>query len=725
MKMEIKNCGFLIRGEKYCLHILYYQDNIIRFAYTKGDETPCSTVAVVTNPVEGSYHFKNGQFHLGRFRVEVNEETLAVNIYDCNGDKLSEDFSIHPEQPQIKKKLLWEKGIYGNGEKYRWLNHLGTATVNFNSDVLFHHPIHHPQVFEMHTSIPFYIGLAPDRTYGLFFDNSYKTEFDFGKTEPELVSLKASGGNLDYYFFYGATIADIVSAYSQLTGKPPMPDIRYLGFQQSRYSYQDQDELLSVAENLRRYEIPCDILYLDIHYMDQYKVFTISNERFADFKSVIGKLKEMGFAVVVIINPGVKAEESYTVYEEGLEKDYFIKMPDGNLYAGEVWPKPAVFPDFLRAEVREWWGKFHQELLEAGVDGVWNDMNEPSNFSLPSGTLPDEAIHYNDYDEKLTHAEAHNVYGLFQTMATREGLNKFDSSKRHFVLTRAAFAGSQRYAALWTGDNSSVWEHLESSIPMIINLGLSGYPFAGADVGGYRGDCSGELLIRWTQLGAFIPFFRNHSEIGTAHQEPWHYSESALRIIREYIRLRYRFLTYLYNLIRNSALTGVPAVRPLFYHYQEDQETYNINDQFLMGEGLMVCPVTRPGVEHRMVYLPEGDWYNFWNNQQYTGSRYMVAEAPLKELPLFVKAGTILPLNEVGRNSVDCMDGKLELRCYTGEKGFCRLFFDDGISNGYKNGNYSELEITLSTDLHKPKVSINVIKDNYPVPEIIYKIIGS
>jgi len=724
MKIVLKNCGFLIRGEKYCLHILSYQDNVIRFAYTEGDKTPCSTVAVVTNPVEGHYHFANGQFYLGKFRVEVNEETLAVTIYDCNGEKLSEDFSVQPEQPQIKKKLLWEKGIYGNGEKYSWLNHLGTATSNYNSDVLFHHPIQHPQVFEMHTSIPFYIGVAPDRAYGLYFDNSYKTEFDFGKTEPELVSLKASGGNLDYYFFYGETIADIVCAYSQLTGKLPMPDIRYLGFQQSRYSYHDQDELLSVAENLRRYEIPCDILYLDIHYMEAYKVFTVSRKRFADFKTMIGKLKDMGFSLVVIINPGVKAEKGYKVFDEGIENNYFVKMPGGKLFIGEVWPKPAVFPDFLRAEVREWWGNFHRELLEAGVDGIWNDMNEPSNFSLPSGTLPDVAVHDNDYDKELTHAEAHNIYGLFQTMATREGLNKFDSSKRHFVLTRAAFTGSQRYAALWTGDNSSVWEHLESSIPMIINLGLSGFSFAGADVGGYRGDCSAELLIRWTQLGAFIPFFRNHSETGTAHQEPWSYSESALKITREYIRLRYRLLTYLYNLIRNSALTGAPAVRPLFYHYQKDQNTYDINDQFLMGEGLMVCPVIRPGVEHRMVYLPEGRWYNFWNNRQYSGSRYLIAEAPLKELPLFVKAGTILPLNEVGRNSLDCMDKKLELRCYAGEKGFCRLFFDDGVSTEYRNGDYSELEITISADLRKPEVSLNIIKNNYPIPEINYEIIG-
>ncbi|MBW6462666.1 MAG: glycoside hydrolase family 31 protein [Bacillota bacterium] len=724
MNTEITKYGFLFRGDNYCLHILYYQDNIMRLVYSATEEVPNSTDAVLASPVEVASWIENDRYNLGLFSVEVDDRTLAVKIFDQNGAKINEDLQVEPDQPQIRKKLLWEKGIYGNGEKYSWLNHLANATVNYNSDVLFHNPIQHPQVQEMHTSIPFYLGVAPGRAYGLYFDNSFRTEFDFGKTSFDLISLKAEGGILDYYFIYGSTAAEVVSAYSYLTGKPPMPDIRYLGFQQSRYSYQDQNELLAVAENLRHHQIPCDILYLDIHYMEAYKVFTVSRERFANFKATIGKLKNMGFGVVVIINPGVKAERGYRVFDEGIKNNYFVYMPAGKEYIGEVWPKPAVFPDFLRVEVREWWGEFHRELLDAGVEGIWNDMNEPSNFSLSSGTLPDEAVHRTDSGKELSHAEVHNMYGFYHTMATRKALDKIEPSKRHFVLTRAAFAGSQRYAALWTGDNSSIWEHLESSIPMILNLGLSGYSFAGADVGGYRGDCTEELLVRWTQLGAFLPFFRNHSEIGTAYQEPWNYSEKVLDITRYYISLRYRFLTYIYNLMRNCSLTGEPAVRPLFYHYQEDKKTYNINDQFLLGEGLMICPVIRPGIEQRAVYLPGGDWYDFWTDKKYSGGAYIIADAPLDKLPLYVKAGTILPFNQCGKNSIESLDSELELRCYSGQEGFCRLFFDDGISTDYKKGNYSEIEISLKADLRNPDLNIEIIRNIYPLPKINCKLIG-
>jgi alpha-glucosidase len=707
--------GFLVSAGKYYLHIIHYGDNVVRFAYSDSEDLPVSTAAVDARPLKTECEFEDGYFRLGQLRLAVDEESLTVRIYDQDLFLLSEDLEIEPDLPRLKKKLLWEKGFYGNGEKYCWLNHLGMATANYNSDVLFHNPIQHAQVSEMHTAIPFYLGIAPGRAYGLYFDNTFRTEFDFAKTDPESVSLRAEGGKLDYYFIAGASAADVVIAYGMLTGKMPMPPKKYLAYQQSRYSYENQAEILAVAENLKRYAIPCDILYLDIHYMDGYKVFTTSSERFPAFRETITLLNDMGYAVVVIINPGVKAEAGYRVYEEGLKKGYYVTAANGEIFVGEVWPKPAVFPDFLRSEVRKWWGEFHRELLACGVDGIWNDMNEPANFTLPGGTLPADAVHHDDSGRALSHAEAHNLYGFFHTRATREALEGLAPEKRHFVLTRAAFAGSQRYAALWTGDNSSIWEHLEISIPMILNLGLSGFSFVGADVGGYRGDCGGELLIRWTQLGAFLPFFRNHSEIGTAHQEPWAYPDHILSIVRDYICLRYRFLTYYYNLMRKSATTGEPTVRPLFYHYQHDMQTYNISDQFLLGSGVLVCPVVRPGVNCRQVYLPEGLWYDYWTGEKHSGGVHVMASAPLERLPLFIKAGTILPVDEIG--------GRLTLHCYPGEESCCRLYFDDGYSNDYKKGCFSEIEVTMSADPQQPEVNISVISNNYPLPEIDYLII--
>jgi alpha-glucosidase len=723
MNYRKNDFGFLITGPKCNLQLIHYGPGILRLAYCFNEDFPCSTAAIRLSPLETGSEYKNGYFLLGQFKVAVDEGSLAVKIYDHNDALLSEDLSLQPEVPELLKKVLWEKGFYGNGEKYAWVNHLGTANINYNSDVLFHHPLHHAQVTAMHTAIPFYLGVAPGKAYGIYFDNSFRTELDFAGKDPGVVSFKAAGGSLDYFFLVGPSVADVVGQYGQLTGKPPLPPKKYLGYQQSRYSYKSEEETLSVAKNLLSHNIPCDVLYLDIHYTDSFKVFTTSPERFPAFRDMISKLKSMGFAVVVIINPGVKVEAGYAVYEEGLKNDSFIRTADGELFAGEVWPKPAVFPDFLRSEVRKWWGEFHRELLDCGVDGIWNDMNEPANFSLPTGTLPEDALHRDDSGRVLLHAEAHNLYGLYQTMATREALENLAPGKRHFVLTRASFAGGQRYSAIWTGDNSSIWEHLEISIPMVLNLGLSGFSFAGADVGGYRGDCSGELMARWTQLGAFLPFFRNHSEIDTAYQEPWVYSDEIMSIIRDYICLRYRFLTYYYNLMRESALTGAPAVRPLFYHYQHDLLTYNISDQFLLGQGVLVCPVVRPGLNSRQVYLPVGLWYDYWSGEKLEGGRYIIAEAPLNRLPLYVKAGTILPVDENEITSpAQPAEERLTLHCYPGEAGKCRLYFDDGCSNNYTKGLYSEVEVTMTADLQQPVITVVVLKENYPLPEIKIKV---
>ncbi len=711
--------GYLVAGEQYNLHVLFYDEGVARFAYSTENKVPDPTAAVIAGPAEIKVSVDGYCLTTDRMTIRINPDNLTVSIVDPDGTILSEDAGVAVKERKIEKKKLWETGIFGNGEKYGWLNQLAQKHANYNTDILFQVPVHHPLLEEMHTAIPFYIGAAPERAYGIYFDNSFRTEFDFAKSDPRVISFRADGGCLDYYFIYGRKVSEVVQGYCKLTGTLPLPGKQVLGYHQSRYSYETRDEVLAVAENMRRHEIPCDVLYLDIHYLEAYKVFTVDRERFSDFKGLIGKLKEMGFAVVVIVNPGVKIEEGYAVYEQGKQKGYFVTRPDGRLYEGAVWPGPAVFPDYLRSEVRQWWGEFYRELLDCGVGGIWNDMNEPSNFIDAGGTLPDDTVHRTDDGREVAHKEAHNLYGMLQTQATREALEKFQPDQRGFVLTRAAFAGSQRYAALWTGDNASIWEHLESSIPMLLNLGLSGITFSGADVGGYRGDCSGELLIRWTQLGAFYPYFRNHTEFGTARQEPWEHGPEVLDIVRRYIRLRYRFLTCFYSLMRESSLTGQPVIRPLFYHFQEDLNTYHINDQFLLGDGVMVCPVLRPGAGHRLVYLPEGTWYNYWTNQKLAGGRHLVAEAPLDTLPIYIRAGTILPQDETpsfGRGGERAKT--LDVHCYKGAEGSFKLYFDDGLSGNYQRGEYSEVEVTISAGPADHGTRFVVLKDGYPIPEI-------
>jgi len=717
--MEKNGTGYTVRTPHGFLHILFYSERIARFAYSDSLRLPPSTDAVAAAPVEIKAELNKNELVTGHMTITVDQDSLALKITGPGGAVLSEDIAVDTGKRRVEKKKLWEVGIYGNGEKYSWINQLGSATFNYNSDVLFHHCIHNPLIPDMHTAIPFYIGAAPGRAYGIYFDNSYRTDFDFAKTDPGTISFQAEDGSLDYYFIYGPSVDEVVSSYGSLTGRPDLPRKCFLGYHQSRYSYETREEVLSIAESLRKHDIPCDVLYLDIAYMEGYKVFTVHPDRFKDFKGLLGQLREMGFAVVVIINPGVKVEAGYRVYEEGLDRGYYVKTPQGETYQGEVWPKPAVYPDFLRSEVRKWWAGWHRELLDAGVEGIWNDMNEPTDFTREIGTLPGEMVHLDDQGNRRPHSEVHNLYAQLQTRATREALEKYRPGQRPFVLTRAAFAGSQRYSALWTGDNASTWEHLEISIPMMLNLGLSGYAFTGADVGGYRGDCSGELLVRWTQVGALLPYFRNHSELGTARQEPWEYPPEILEITRNYIRLRYRLITYYYNLMRESAQTGAPPIRPLFYHYQDDPRTYNISDQFLLGEGVMACPVLRPGMDRRLVYLPEGLWHDYWSGKTYSGGRDLVCEAPLEILPLFIKAGTILPHDSIeGAVNAGQTGRKLTMHCYAGKEGFYRLYLDDGSTFAYRQDRYSQIEFAMDADPLNPSINQTMIKENYPLPEI-------
>jgi alpha-glucosidase len=715
--------GYTIENNGKFLDIAFYADNIVRFVYSKEDKLPNSTLAVIAKPKEIPVELKGNIVKTDKLTIEIDEDTLKVSIYDTNGNLLNEDLDVNLDKVRVEKKLLWEKGFYGLGEKYGWINKKGTDTVNWNTDVLGVVPVHNSMLKEYHTSIPFYIGLDVDKAYGIYFDNTFKTSFDFGKTKENTVTFSSDGGNLDYYFIYDETVSGVVKGYSQLTGTMPIPRKDFLGFQQCRWSYENREELMYVAKRMREEKIPCDVLYLDIDYMKDYKVFTVDSDKFNDFKGMIKELREMGYKVVVIVDPGVKVEEGYNVYEEGKEKGYYVLKPDGDVYVGEVWPGEAVFPDFLREKVRKWWGELHKDFIEDGVEGIWNDMNEPSDFTTETKTIPVDCVHFTDDGEAKKHTEIHNIYGTLEAIGTYEGLRKLQSNKRPFLLTRAAFAGCQRYAALWTGDNSSIWEHLEMSMPMFMNLGLSGYTFIGADVGGFAGDSNGELLARWTQLGAFTPLFRNHSAKGTINQEPWCFGEEIKEIVKKYTELRYEFITYLYNLMRHSSQNGEPVIRPLFYHYQQDENTHNINDQFLFGENIMVCPIVRPKTDRRMIYIPKGEWYDYWTGEKVEGGQYIIKEAPIDLLPIYIKAGTILPKDEVVE-FVGQEEKPLHIHCYAGNNGEYNLYLDDGITFDYEKGVYSEIKFTMEDDGEKIVIKSKVDKDEYSIPSLILHVHG-
>lgn len=617
---------------------------------------------------------------------------------------------------QIVKHLESGDCIYGLGDKTGPLNKRHYEYENWNSDI----PFPHEDSFKaLYKSIPFFLVLKENGCYGIFYDNNFRSYFNFGKENDEYYFFGSDEGNLDYYFINAGSMPELVERYTFLTGRTPLPQKWTLGYHQSRWGYDSEETFRTLAENFRKYRIPCDALHFDIDYMDGYRVFTWNKERFEDPGKLIEDLGKQGFHAVTIVDPGVKAEPGYQIYDEGVSHKYFVKDSKKKLYVNAVWPGDAVFPDFGKFKVQKWWGECLRFYIKLGVSGIWNDMNEPASFH---GPLPDDLV-FHDMDIPTTHKEMHNVYGHYMAKATYDGLKKY-TKKRPFVITRACYSGTQKYSTAWTGDNQSLWSHLRMAIPQQCNLGLSGMSFVGTDIGGFGADTTPELLIRWVQLGCFSPLFRNHCAKGSIPQEPWCFGEETLNIYRKYVELRYQLLPYFYDLCRECEQTGLPVIRPLVLHYEHDKMVKNMNDQFLVGENLLVAPVLEQGAVKRMVYLPEGNWFDYWTHKRYVGPRHFVVNAPLDTCPIFVKAGTILPKAPLQMYVGEMEDAPLILEIYPGS-GSYRHYRDNGEDFAYQNGKYIEYlfekagtrPITI-TKLHKGYPEYSEIIEEYIKPSI-------
>ena len=545
-------------------------------------------------------------------------------------------------RPRLVTRRRPGERFFACGERTSGLEKTGSHQVFWNIDP----PAGHTASFNnLYTSIPFVLSLSEGRSHGLLFDSTGRVEIDLAKVDPARVVYEAAGGDLVFYVVAGPSPREVLDRYTALTGRTPMPPVWALGNQQSRWSYMSADELRAIAAEFRARSIPCDVLYLDIDYMDGYRVFTWDVERFPDPAGLIAELGEQGFRVVTIVDPGVKVDMSYPLYTEGRERGYFCLTHDGAEYNNDVWPGLCAFPDFTDPAVRSWWGARHAGLLDAGVAGVWCDMNEPALFVPRQSTMPGDVVHPGGGRPRW-HAEVHNAYGSHMAAATREGLERLRPERRPFVVSRAGYAGLQRHALQWTGDNSSWWEHLWMGMPQLQNLGLSGVAWCGVDIGGFFGDCDGELLARWTEFGAFQPFCRNHSALGTVAQEPWAFGEPWESVCRDMLRLRMRLVPYLYTLFEECHRTGAPVLRPLLFEYPDDPVTYSADDQFLVGDALLVAPITRPGIEHRHVYLPAGAWCHWWTGERFKGPAHILAHAPLGRPALFARANVPVPLGD-------------------------------------------------------------------------------
>jgi alpha-glucosidase len=560
---------------------------------------------------------------------------------------------------------------------------------------------HGPGTDELYQAIPFSLVMdGAGRAHGRLLNNTYRSEVDLTDELGERMVLAVDGGELDQYVFAGPHPAQVLERYTALTGRMPLPPRWALGYQHARWGYAGADQVREAARRLRADGVPADVLYLDIENQRGHRTFTWDPERIPDPAGLVQELSRSGFHVGTTVDPGVKHDPDggYPVYTEGYERGYFL--PDGaDEDAGHllrhVWPGLCAFPDFARAEVRDWWAGWHAVVTDVGVRCVVNDMNEPSMRDRPIEDPearrvepPRDTPHGGD-GERTTHAEVHNVYGVLQASASADALAAAVPDERTLVLTRAGFAGVQRLAAVWTGDNASYWEHLALSVPQLLNLGLSGVPFAGADIGGFFADCGPELLARWYQLGAFYPLARSNGSKECAEQEPWTWGPEVESVCRRAMALRYRLLPYLYTVFEESARTGAPVLRPLLYHHGADRQARLCDDQALLGEDLLVAPVLRPGREGRSVYLPAGLWYPLTGGPAPRGPGRVLAAAPLEgDVPVFVRGGAVLPtgpeLQWTGQRPLD----PLTVSVHPDEHGRARgrLYEDDGHTHAHRSG---------------------------------------
>lgn len=548
--------------------------------------------------------------------------------------------------------------VFGLGEKTGDLELSGRSFRFFNSDTYKYKKTTDP----IYSTFPFFLSLSSTNNYGMFLESMAESTISFTNGVRFAIYDKL----IDQYIIPGRAKA-VLRKLAQLTGKPVMLPAWGLGFHQSRYSYRTQEEVLSIASNFRFHKIPLDCIYLDIGFMDSNRCFTWDSKKFPDPRAMHKTLRKIKVRTISIQDPGVGKYKGYHVYDSGKPLDVFCKHK-GKDYMGRVWPGNCVFPDYTNPRARRWWGWLYKRILDLGVAGIWNDMNEPSVFGGPRGTFPlDVRHHYEGIG--ASHKTLHNVYGTTMVMSTYEGLRRLRPRKRPFILTRAGYTGLQRYGVLWTGDNTANWDHLAMNLSMVLNIGLSGMPYSGADIGGYTGSPGNELFVRWIQLATFVPFCRDHTEKGTKMQEPYRFK--SIDTIRRYIRLRYRLFPYLYTQAWRSHKTGLPFFQPLFLEY--GSAFLDVHDQYMVGNAILGAPILKAGQTQRRVVFPPGVWYDLHNQTRFhikqKGSKQF--EVGLDDSPMFVRGGSILPFYEYPAEST--MDfskhRELTLRIYPDARG--------------------------------------------------------
>lgn len=670
------------------LEVCFLAEDLVRIHWKPG--IPPIPYAIARNEwqeVETKLAQAETNFSVSSFSLKVIIEVDgSIKFCDRSGQIIREELP-----PQCKSQgwihqaqLRPEERIYGLGERASSLNLRAAKDEQqqskiyrmWNYDAAGMYP---PGSDPMYLCIPVYLGLHSAGSYLIFYENSFDANFTFAET----ATADFTGGLLRYYFTVGSP-TQLLERYTELTGRAPLPPRWALGYHQSKWGYRTEYAVREEARAFQYHKLPLSAIHLDIDCQVGYRAFTIDPERFPNLANFTQELAELGVQFIAILNPGIKYSRHSNLFLEGQILDGFCKLPNGELVVAPVWPGWCVFPDFTNPKVRSWWSRQYAYLLDVGVAGFWHDMNEPAAFIISGDrSLPQVTQHYME-GRGGDHREAHNIYGLLQAEAGYESLRQYRQEKRPFIVSRAGWAGLQRYAWTWTGDIESSWGALRQTISTIVGLGLSGIPYSGPDIGGFQGNPSAELYLRWFQMASFFTFYRTHSSNNVEHRTPWTYGEPYLSIIRSFLQLRYRLLPYFYTLSWEATQKGYPPVRPLFWAASDEMALWDVEDAFLLGDALLICPIVEEGGRERQVILPPGRWYSFWDDRVFEGGQQVSLSAPLESIPVLVKAGSILPMEE---------NKQLTLHLYPPMQGetFFQLYSDAG--DGYGASRLDKFQI--------------------------------
>lgn len=660
LKTEIHDAHVAVNFENLGLSISIPIDNCFRITWKTNEiETLINKDFNLIKPEQG----KNVRIGDEEVAISCSGSRIIVHkdgrisLLGSDGSLLRTDSApeISDDEIATRTTIREASSIHGFGEKALGFNLRGTRMELWNHDP---DGSYGPGDDPLYIGIPVYMDLLNAEGYLAFYNNPSKSHADVCSSEKNQVSLIFSGGGLDYFLCTGS-MQKLASMFSDITGKPFMPPMWSLGFHQSRYSYMSTEEISDLAGNFLAKDLPISAIHMDIDHMDGYRVFTFDKQRFGDVKSLSEYLEKNGIKLVSIIDPGIKSDPGYSTYIEGERGGYFAQTPDGRPVLAPVWPGLAAFPDFTNERVRKWWADNYDFYVESGISGFWHDMNEPATFTMwGDNTLPVSAEF-----EMGSHKLVHNLYALFMAKAAYEGLLTKLDGRKPFILTRSGWAGVQRYAFVWTGDSESTPEEMISTISTIINMGLSGIPYVGVDIGGFSGSPTKELYLRWFQIGSFLPFFRVHSGKNTEMREPWRFGDDFLSTARKFLKLRYRLMPYYYGLAYEAHEKGYPIIRsPVWIDPFFEDDGHN---SFLAGNSVMVIPV-RPGQTRISCNLPSGSWYSLWDDTVYRGK--FESETREDSIPVLVSEGSMIPMEE---------EGRIVVHVFPGDHGSGTLYLDD------------------------------------------------